>query len=170
MAKEEKGRYWQAVLQIEILPENWEESLSGIIKQPFVYCIHTQELDKDSDCAKPHVHIIIAYKNTTTFNNIFNIIKRIGGEEAIVCLRKTYSIKFAYDSLIHNNDQSREQKRYQYSTNKRICKNSFDIENYLTRADRKMEKRKQEKKEYKKSLEIMDFIREKKILKHGSIS
>ena len=122
--KKEKARYWNFVMYPESMIENWQEDIAEIIQYPYAYCIHDKCMTKDGLPRKIHVHIIIAFPNTTTYNNVLAIAKKLG-----VCnyVEKTQNIRWMYNYLIHDTEDARKKGKYQYDPNERITGNDFDI-------------------------------------------
>lgn len=133
-----KARYWCAVMYPENMLENWQEIIGDKLGLPYCYCVH----DKDHlaeykagieaeghDSRKLHVHIIIAFPNTTTYKTAFNTFQRLAipGRKALPWCEAVNTIRNKYEYLIHNTETAKKQKKYQYSPKERICGNNFDI-------------------------------------------
>lgn len=135
MASTNKARYWTAVLYPESMISDWESVISEKLQIPYAYCIHDKDMDKNGDVRKKHVHIVVVFPNTTTYNNALSLFKELG--EVSNCQR-VQNIRFMYDYLIHDNDDCRKKNKYVYDASERICGNSFDIGAYeqITLADK----------------------------------
>ena len=125
-----KARFWWAVLWVENLQEGWLDTLQGEACFPFAYCVHSKDLDTKDEARKDHIHIILAFPNTTTYNHAFNIFKIIAGEKAVNTCQPVLNIRHAYDYLIHDTDKCREDGKHQYAIEERITGNNFDIGSY----------------------------------------
>lgn len=131
---ESKGKYWWAIMYPENMVDNWENNISEIIQKPFAYCIHDKDLAKEDreEERKKHVHIIIAWKNNTTYNSALSVFKRLNapGKQAIAfggVIEKCEEIDWSYNYLIHDSDDARKKGKFQYSKEERITGNNFDI-------------------------------------------
>jgi hypothetical protein len=127
-----KNRYWVGVLYPENMIENWEDELEDLLQLPFCYCIHDKDLDKDGVTRKNHVHMIIAFSNTTTYNHAFRVFSMLNAEGRIAVnkIEACINIRYAYNYLIHDTDNCRKKGKYQYSPECRIGGNTFDIGNF----------------------------------------
>lgn len=139
-----KARYWTGVLYPENMIASWQEEIGDILQVPYVYCIHdkdhlaeyktgktSKEADRERD-RKIHVHIIIAFPNTTTYNHVMNTFLKLSkdGERCINKCESVTNIRNTYEYLLHNTETAKKQKKYQYPANERITGNNFDIGAY----------------------------------------
>ena len=122
----EKAKYWVAVLYPESMVMNWEEKISGLVEVPFAYCIHDKDLDKEEEERKVHVHMILAFPNTTTYNHALSVFKEV--QKSCSTCKRVINIRRMYEYLIHNTDDSRN--KYQYDVFERVTGNNFDIGSY----------------------------------------
>lgn len=123
-----KARYWWGVLYPESLIESWEEEIADILQVPYVYIKHNADLDSKEEERKDHVHLIVAFSNTTTYKHalsIFNLLsapgKKVNKIEACV------NVRHCYDYLIHDTESCRKAGKHLYSPDERVPGNSFDI-------------------------------------------
>lgn len=158
-----KARYWTGVCYPENMVEGWEVEIGDILQYPYSYCIHnkchlaeykpsrsTKKAEKERH-RKIHVHIIVAYPNTTTYANALNLFKKLSkdGCSCINTVEPVENIRHMYDYLIHDTKTAKSQKKYQYSPEERICGNNFDIGAYeqLSIADK-----------VKMKIELSDYV------------
>lgn len=127
-----KARYWVAVLYLENMIPGWEETIDDLIELPFAYCIHRADLDTKSEHRKDHVHIIIAFPNTTTYKHAMNVFSLLNaeGRRALNTCKAVINIRNKYDYLIHDTKKAREQGKHLYDPSERIEGNNFDIGAY----------------------------------------
>ena len=72
------ARYWWAVMYPENMIDNWEEKIYSLIQYPFAYCIHDKDLRHEvAEERKKHIHLIIAFNNTTTYNHALNVFRKL---------------------------------------------------------------------------------------------
>lgn len=169
-----KARYWVGVCYPENMVEAWQEEIGDILEYPYAYCIHdkdhlaeykpgkgaskeVQERDR-----KVHVHIIVAFPNTTTYNNALNLFKKLSKENCscINTVQAVENIRNKYEYLIHNTETCKKQKKYLYKIKERITGNNFDIGSYeqISIADKA-----------KMKIEISDYILENCITNYADL-
>lgn len=125
-----KARYWTAVLYPESMIDNWELHVADILQHPCCYCVHDKDLNnKFSEHRKTHVHFVIAFPNTTTYNSVLKLFKKLSSTCSYV--EEVINIRYIYDYLIHDTDTCKKQNKYLYSTDERIELNNFDIGSYV---------------------------------------
>lgn len=138
--KQEKisGKYFWAIMYPENMVDNWQENISEILQRPYAYCIHDKDLanEEKEEERKKHVHIIIAWNNNTTKNSATKCFQKLNapGKQAIAFggeIEKCDNIEWAWNYLIHDSDDSRKKKKYQYPKEERITGNNFDIGCYV---------------------------------------
>lgn len=124
-----KAKYWCAVLYPENMIDNWENDIGEILQYPYAYCIHDSDLNDDGTERKKHVHLIVAFTNTTTYKNAYSIISGLSAPNKMACnkIERAINVRYAYDYLIHDTDNCRKQKKHEYDKSERITGNNFDI-------------------------------------------
>lgn len=135
-----KAKYWLAVLYPENMVDNWETEIGDILQFPYAYCIHDKDKQSNGDPRKKHVHIIIAFSNTTTENNAMNVLSKLNakGKKALNKIMAANNVRHAYDYLIHDTETSKKKKKHLYDKSERITGNNFDIGDYeqVSQADK----------------------------------
>lgn len=107
--KVQKSKYWTAVLYPESMINNWQDKIYDILQVPFCYCIHDKDTLNDSEEErKVHVHVVIAFNNTTTYKHALSVFQRL--QESCSYCEQVLNIRYMYDYLIHNTDSCRKQK------------------------------------------------------------
>lgn len=124
-----KARYWWAVLYPENMIEDWQSKIDDEVQVPFAYCVHSDDSDSKGDHRKDHVHLILAFPNTTTYKHALDIFKLLG-EKAVNTCKACNSIRHCYDYLIHDTESCRKEGKHLYSADERVCGNGFDIGAY----------------------------------------
>lgn len=126
------ARYWVGVCYPENMVSDWENQIGDLVQVPFAYCIHNIDHDSKSEHRKDHVHIMLAFSNTTTYNNALNTFKRLSadGRSCINKCLSVVSVRNQYDYLIHDTDACRKQGKELYPSECRITGNNFDIGAY----------------------------------------
>lgn len=132
MAKIDKARFWTGVLYPENMREDWRDVIGDTLQHPYAYCIHTQDKDSKSEHRKDHVHLIVAFPNTTTYKHALNVMDLLSaeGQKAINTCEAVIGIRNVYDYLIHDTDDCRKKGKELYSKEARITGNNFDIGAY----------------------------------------
>lgn len=127
-----KTRYWTAVLYPENMKPDWEESIGEILQLPYAYCIHSKDKDSKSEHRKDHVHIIIAFANTTTYKHALEIFQLLSaeGKKALNTCEAVINMRYCYDYLIHDTETAQKQGKELYDKSARITGNNFDIGAY----------------------------------------
>lgn len=125
-----KAKYWVAVGYPENMVENWEEMIGEVLQVPYAYCIHDKDKTAaDKEDRKTHVHIMVAFPNTTTYKNALSIFDKLSadGKQAFNTCEKVNNVRFMYNYLIHDTEDCRKKHKYLYSPLERITGNNFDI-------------------------------------------
>ena len=132
MGEISKARFWNGVLYPENMLPDWEQRIGDILELPYTYCIHDKDLEKDGDDRKVHVHIIIAFPNTTTKKHAFNVFNLLSdtGKKALSDCKAVINIRGSYDYLIHDTESAKKADKYLYPKECRVTGNNFDIGAY----------------------------------------
>ena len=132
MAKIDKARFWTGVLYLENMREDWKEVIGDTLQYPYAYCQHSQDKDSKSEHRKDHVHLIVAFPNTTTYKHALNVMDLLSaeGKKAINKCEAVVGIRNVYDYLIHDTEDCRKKGKEQYDPSERITGNNFDIGAY----------------------------------------
>lgn len=136
-----KARYWTAVGYPENMRSDWQDVIGEVLQLPYAYCIHDKDKDGAEDDRKTHVHILVAYPNTTTYKSALLSFQGLSapGKQAFNTCEKVQNIRYCYNYLIHDTEDSRKKKKHLYSDHERITGNNFDIGSYeqMALADKK---------------------------------
>lgn len=132
MGKINKARFWTGVLYPENMKETWEMEIGDIVQYSYAYCKHFRDRDSKSEHRKDHVHLILAFPNTTTYQHALTVFGLLSadGKKALNKVEACVSIRNVYDYLIHDTETCRKQGKEQYSPSERITGNNFDIGAY----------------------------------------
>lgn len=127
-----KAKYWTAVGYPENMVSNWQNCIGDLLQLPYAYCIHDKDKDDKGQMKKTHVHILIAFTNTTTYKNALSTFRSLNeeGKEAFNTCMNVNNICYMYDYLIHDTQDSHRGGKYLYTASNRITGNNFDISNY----------------------------------------
>lgn len=127
-----KARYWVGVGYPENMRTDWQDVIGEVLQIPYAYCVHDKDVDGDKDDRKTHVHILIAFPNTTTYKAALSVLQALSadGKKAFPTVQKVNNVRFMYNYLIHDTDDSRKKHKFQYPKSERIVGNNFDIGNY----------------------------------------
>ena len=157
-----KARYWVAVGYPENMREDWKDVIGEVLQLPYEYCVHDKcTTSKDNEDRKVHVHIMLAFPNTTTYKNALSVFRGLNadGKEAFPTCQKVNNVRWMHDYLIHDTEDSRKKKKHLYDPSERISGNNFDIGAYeqLSTADKKAIRK-----------ELITLIKENKFLSFSS--
>lgn len=132
-----KARYWWGVLYPENMIEDWETVIAEKLQLPYAYCIHDDDLEKEfenheQEKRKTHVHLIVVFSNTTTYNHVMKIFSLLNAPEkkAFNKVEAIRGIRHAYEYLIHNTESAKKDGKKQYPPAARLTGNNFDIGAY----------------------------------------
>lgn len=132
----EKGKYWVAIGYPENMVDNWQSNIGDLLELPYAYCIHDKDMlandldsEKEHDERKVHVHIIVAFPNTTTYKHALRTFQRLNksGCNAFNTCQQIINIRNKYNYLIHDTETCRKQNKHLYDVSERITGNNFDI-------------------------------------------
>lgn len=124
----EKAKYWTAVLYPESMISDWQDNISDILQIPFSYCIHDKDKDGHDGDRKTHIHIVLAFPNTTTYKHALSLFQQLQPSCAIC--KKVINIRYIYNYLIHDTDSCRKANKHLYDESERVNGNNFDIGSY----------------------------------------
>lgn len=125
----EKYRYYVAVLYPESMVEGWKENIGDILQLPYVYCIHDKDkLSDDEEDRKVHVHVLIAFNNTTTWKHALSVFQ--GLQPNCKYCEPVYFVRHMFEYLIHNTEDCKKKHKHLYDKSERIEGNHFDIGSY----------------------------------------
>lgn len=117
-----KAKYWTFLVYLDSAPKNWRELLNDTNVSLAISPIHDQDLNENGELKKAHYHIIIAFNNTTTYNNALEIAKLCNAN----IIKKVYSMSAIYEYLTHSN----EKDKHHYDVNNIILMNNFNLNEY----------------------------------------
>lgn len=131
-SKIDKAKYWTGILYLENMVDGWENDISDIVQVPFAYCVHDKDLDGAGEDRKIHVHLMLAFSNTTTFSHVRKVYNLLSAPNKVCCstCQACVDVRRSYDYLIHDTESCRKKGKYQYPASNRILGNNFDIGAY----------------------------------------
>lgn len=132
------NRYWQAVFYPEHIVDDWKERIGSVCPLPFECILHDKDANGDGTHRKDHIHLIIAWANTTKPLSAFKVFSKIGialskdGQSVFApnTLESVDNIGNAHRYLTHNTDDAKKKKKYLYDNDELISGNNFDIGMY----------------------------------------
>lgn len=132
MAGQSKTRYWCGVCYPENMIDNWQSDIYDSVQVPFAYCVHDLDRDSQSEHRKDHVHILLAFPNTTTYKHALEVFNSLSKAGCICCntCQPAYNVRSMYEYLIHNTEGCKAKGKFRYPVTSRICGNNFDIGNF----------------------------------------
>lgn len=132
MGRIEKARFWCGVLYPENMVDNWEDEIGDVLQLPYAYCLHNKDNDTKSEHRKDHVHIIVAFPNTTTYKHAMSVFGQLSatGKTALNTIQAVINVRNMYDYLIHDTETCKKKGKELYDKSERITGNNFDIGSY----------------------------------------
>lgn len=134
----DKQKYWTGVLYPENMIDGWRDIIGDLLQVPYAYCIHDKDLaNEEKEQRKVHMHLVIAFPNTTTQKHALDVMKCLGSSAINTC-KPVNNISHIYNYLIHDTEDCRKKKKHLYDKSERITGNNFDIGSYeqLTQEDK----------------------------------
>lgn len=127
-----KARYWVGILYPENMIDDWQDLISEKLQLPFAYCIHDKCFDKEGNHRKTHVHLMIVFNNTTTYNHALSVFKTLEKDDCVAISKceRVIGVRLMYEYLIHNTDDAKKKKKHLYDITERVTGNNFDIGSY----------------------------------------
>lgn len=128
----QKARYWVAVLYNENMRADWQIEIGDLLAQPYAYCVHDKDSDSEQEHRKTHTHIMLAFPNTTTYNNAMQLFNKLSaeGKKALNKIEAVSNVRNMYEYLIHNTETCVKKDKHLYDKSERVTGNNFDIGNY----------------------------------------
>lgn len=125
----DKAKYWLGVGYPENMIPDWEDRIYDLFQLPFAYCKHFLDKDSKSEHRKDHVHFIIVFPNTTTYNHALTLFNTLSlpGKKAFNKCEQAFNIRHSYDYLVHNTEGAKKAGKYLYSYKDIVQGNNFDI-------------------------------------------
>lgn len=125
----DKAKYWSGICYLENMIETWEDDIGDKLQNPYCYCVHAADLDSEGIERKVHVHIIIAFPNTTTKKCALELMNELSKKGCKCCpaVQSIRNIRHMYNYLIHDTEDCRKKGKVPYSPKLRKTGNNFDI-------------------------------------------
>lgn len=75
-----KARHWACLVYEDSAPSDWRERLEGLLVPAFISPLHDKDVKDDGsgELKKPHYHVILSFRNTTTLNNVKRLAESFG--------------------------------------------------------------------------------------------
>jgi hypothetical protein len=85
-----RARAWTAMVYPESAPENWQSILREQLIECLVSPLHDKDILPTGEHKKPHWHVVIAFKNPSTYEKACGVFEEIG---AVVPPEKECKVK-----------------------------------------------------------------------------
>lgn len=132
-----KARNWWGVLYPENMVDDWQDKIYRILQVPFEYIIHDKdnvELEEDdSEPRKVHVHLIVHFNNTNTYNHTFNLFNLLSadGKRCLNKIEAVINLKYAHSYITHRTPECIKKGKYLYEPSDVISGNNWDLGNFV---------------------------------------
>lgn len=101
-----KAHNWTFLVYPESAPEDWEDILAGYT---YCYCLHDKDVDKNGKLKKAHIHVLLSFDGTTTYN----AVKQLTDALTSPIPQPARSLRGMIRYLIHADNKN----KYQYDRN-----------------------------------------------------
>lgn len=128
-----KSNNWMAILYPENMIDDWEKKIAQVLEMPCSYVLHDKDAHIDSltneVIDKPHIHLFLHYGGNTTGKHIKNVVNLLSKPGEVCCstCQPVIYPQSAYDYMLHNTEQARQDNKFQYPETARHNINNFDI-------------------------------------------
>lgn len=138
-----KARYWCAILYPENMISSWEDDIGDLLQIPYAYAIHDKDkLEDGISNRKSHVHLLIAFSNTTTSKHALEVVSVLSsyGHNCCNTIESVFNVRHMYNYLIHDTETCKKKGKFLYPTSVRVTGNNFDIGSFeqLSVSDKEM--------------------------------
>lgn len=122
MAEQLKAKFWVGILWVKSMVPDWKERLDLVLQMPYCYCLHDKDLTYHGDLKDPHVHVMVAYANTTTEKHIISVFNELSAHGAQACNKvfRVKGVEYMYNYLIHDTESAKKQGKHLYLSSERI--------------------------------------------------
>lgn len=126
---DEKSKYWVGVLYPENMIPQWQDKVAETVQLPCVYCVHDKCVDTAGNPRKVHVHMMIVFRNTTTYKHALSVFNMLSaeGKTAVNTIKRVLGVRNMYNYLIHDTEDCRKKRKHLYDKAERVECNGFDI-------------------------------------------
>lgn len=129
------NRYWQGIFYPENMIPTWRDAIGSMCSLPLEAILHDKDLNKDGTRRKEHIHVIIAWNNTTgalsafkTFSNLGMSLSANGVNTfALNTLEAVQNIGNAHNYMRHATDDAQKKCKHLYAEEELLSFNNFDI-------------------------------------------
>lgn len=142
MENNKKARNWTAVLYPDSMIVGWQDRIYRQLQVPFEYIIHDKDnVEVEEDVLEPrktHIHLVLHYTNTTTYNNVLSMIQDSLSSLGNKCCNKVEpvrALKYMHRYLTHDTEDCRKSGKYLYNVSDIITGNNWDLGAFIELED-----------------------------------
>lgn len=73
-----RARAWTAIVYADSAAENWQEILREQLVECLISPYHDKDADPNGEPKKPHWHVVVSFKNPTTYEKAKEVFDEIG--------------------------------------------------------------------------------------------
>lgn len=77
--KGQRARAWTCVVYPESAPENWQDILRDQLVECLISPLHDKDVEPTGEIKKPHYHVVLSFKNPTSFEKAKEVFAEING-------------------------------------------------------------------------------------------
>lgn len=151
MSTNRRCRNWCTVVYPESCTDKWQEILSGECVPTIISPLHDKDINPDGTPKKPHWHVMFLFAGMKSRDQVVELCNKIGGVLPIPISDSRSMARY----FIHKDNP----EKYQYDEKDIVCLSGSDwSELSLTSKDR-----------YDTLLEIISFLKEKRIMYYSDL-
>lgn len=146
-----RTRHWATVVYPESCPEKWQEILAGECVPAIISPLHDKDINPDGTPKKPHWHVMLLYAGPKSQAQVIELCKKFGGVLPIPISNAQSMARY----FIHKDNPDKAQ----YSDNDIVNLSGADWSDLI----------KTSKDRYDTLLEIISFLKEKKVMYYSDL-
>lgn len=117
-----KKRYWSLVMYPDSMPDDWLDRLGMTGLEIVISPLHDKDLNATGEPKKPHYHVLLCWKNPTTYANAKTIADSLNAPIP----KPIDSVRGMYEYLTHKNNP----EKAQYDDRDIRTLNGFNLGNF----------------------------------------
>lgn len=127
-----KAKYWVGILWCESMRPDWKDIIELTLQLPFEYIVHNRDINGHGDFKKEHVHLMIAFPNTTTENHCKTLFNMLSAPGCTCCNRvyRVIGVKYMDQYFTHSTPEAIKQKKVLYDDSEKVLGLGWNTESF----------------------------------------